>query len=133
MLAVVRVFRTSLVAVPALRRVEPASTSAPVAGTTWTWVARGGRKAPSALQATSTGFAPRLLAAVSAALTNGVTPLAEIPTTTSPPRTRARTARRAAARPVIPDDVDPRHRWDRPLHAPGHTQVDFEERVEFRR
>jgi Xaa-Pro dipeptidase len=29
--------------------------------------------------------------------------------------------------------VDPRHRWDRPLPAPGHTQVDFEERVDFRR
>jgi Xaa-Pro aminopeptidase len=29
--------------------------------------------------------------------------------------------------------VDPRHRWDRPLQAPGHTQVDFEERVDFRR
>jgi Xaa-Pro aminopeptidase len=29
--------------------------------------------------------------------------------------------------------IDPRHRWDRPLQAPGHTQVDFEERVDFRR
>jgi len=29
--------------------------------------------------------------------------------------------------------VDPRHRWDRPLQAPGHMQVDFEERVDFRR
>src|SRR2546426_1594153 len=28
---------------------------------------------------------------------------------------------------------DPRHRWDRPLQAPGHMQVDFEERVDFRR
>ena len=28
---------------------------------------------------------------------------------------------------------DPRHRWDRPLPAPGHMQVDFEERVDFRR
>ena len=37
------------------------------------------------------------------------------------------------ARPVTADDVDPRHRWDRPLQAPGHTQVDFEERVDFRR
>src|SRR5438876_872424 len=36
-------------------------------------------------------------------------------------------------RPVTADDVDPRHRWDRPLQAPGHTQVDFEERVDFRR
>ena len=30
-------------------------------------------------------------------------------------------------------DVDPGHRWDRPLQAPGHMQVDFEERVDFRR
>jgi Xaa-Pro aminopeptidase len=34
---------------------------------------------------------------------------------------------------VSPDDVNPRHRWDRPLQAPGHMQVDFEERVDFRR
>jgi Xaa-Pro aminopeptidase len=32
-----------------------------------------------------------------------------------------------------PDDVDPSYRWDRPLQAPGRTQVDFEERVDFRR
>ena len=37
------------------------------------------------------------------------------------------------ARPVSAEDVDPRHRWDRPLQAPGHMQVDFEERVDFRR
>ena len=37
------------------------------------------------------------------------------------------------ARPVTAEDVDPRYRWDRPLQAPGHTQVDFEERVDFRR
>src|SRR5256886_7224613 len=34
---------------------------------------------------------------------------------------------------VMPAEVDPRHRWDRPLQAPGHMQVDFEERVDFRR
>jgi Xaa-Pro aminopeptidase len=34
---------------------------------------------------------------------------------------------------VSADPVDPRHRWDRPLQAPGHMQVDFEERVDFRR
>jgi Xaa-Pro dipeptidase len=34
---------------------------------------------------------------------------------------------------VRTDDIDPHHRWDRPLQAPGHTQVDFEERVDFRR
>jgi Xaa-Pro dipeptidase len=37
------------------------------------------------------------------------------------------------ARPVTAADVDPRYRWDRPLQAPGHMQVDFEERVDFRR
>ncbi len=46
-----------------------------------------------------------------------------------------RMARRNASEPTIvrPDDIDPHHRWDRPLQAPGHTQVDFEERVNFRR
>jgi len=34
---------------------------------------------------------------------------------------------------VRPDDIDPQHGWDRPLQAPGHMQVDFEERVNFRR
>src|SRR5207247_17409 len=34
---------------------------------------------------------------------------------------------------VTPDAVDPRYAWDRPLQAPGHMQVDFEERVDFRR
>jgi len=27
---------------------------------------------------------------------------------------------------VRPDDVDPHHNWQRPIGAPGHTQVDFE-------
>jgi Xaa-Pro aminopeptidase len=40
--------------------------------------------------------------------------------------------------PAIPkasndNGIDPGHRWDRPIHAPGHTQVDFEARVDFRR
>src|SRR5207237_9096311 len=35
--------------------------------------------------------------------------------------------------PVDEDDLDPGHRWHRPLQAPGITQVDFEERVDFRR
>jgi Xaa-Pro aminopeptidase len=34
---------------------------------------------------------------------------------------------------IRPDDIDPKHRWDRPLQAPGRTQVDFEERIDFRR
>jgi Xaa-Pro aminopeptidase len=42
-------------------------------------------------------------------------------------------ARRAQPKKVRPDDIDPHHRWDRPLQAPGRTQVDFEERVDFRR
>ena len=35
--------------------------------------------------------------------------------------------------PVDEDDLKPGHRWNRPLQAPGITQVDFEERVDFRR
>jgi Xaa-Pro aminopeptidase len=44
-------------------------------------------------------------------------------------------ARKKSPEPTIvrPDDIDPHHRFDRPLQAPGHTQVDFEERVDFRR
>ncbi|MDB6042696.1 MAG: aminopeptidase family protein [Gammaproteobacteria bacterium] len=34
---------------------------------------------------------------------------------------------------VRPSDIDPHHNWDRPLQAPGQMQVDFEERVNFRR
>jgi Xaa-Pro aminopeptidase len=41
--------------------------------------------------------------------------------------------RRPEPKIVRPDDIDPKHRWDRPLQAPGRTQVDFEERVDFRR
>src|SRR3989442_12527345 len=39
----------------------------------------------------------------------------------------------AEPRRVTPDAVDQRHAWDRPVQAPGHMQVDFEERVDFRR
>ena len=34
---------------------------------------------------------------------------------------------------IRPDDIDPHHDWKRPLQAPGHMSVDFEERVNFRR
>src|SRR6187431_298619 len=34
---------------------------------------------------------------------------------------------------ILDDDIDPHHQWKRPLQAPGHTQVNFEERVNFRR
>src|SRR5690349_22896420 len=32
--------------------------------------------------------------------------------------------------PVDEDDLKPGHRWNRPLQAPGITQVDFEERID---
>ncbi len=34
---------------------------------------------------------------------------------------------------ILPDHIDPRHKWDRPISALGHMNVDFEERVNFRR
>jgi Xaa-Pro aminopeptidase len=45
----------------------------------------------------------------------------------------AKKERRTEPRVVTPGDVDPRHDWDRPIQAPGRMQVDFEERVDFRR
>src|ERR671937_1058795 len=45
----------------------------------------------------------------------------------------AKKARAPQPKQVRPDDIDAHHRWDRPLQAPGRTQVDFEERVDFRR
>jgi Xaa-Pro dipeptidase len=44
-------------------------------------------------------------------------------------------AKKKASEPKIikPDDIDPHYKWDRPIGAPGHTQVDFEERINFRR
>jgi len=34
---------------------------------------------------------------------------------------------------ITPEDIRPRWDWDRPIAAPGKTNVDFEERVDFRR
>src|SRR3977135_3866369 len=34
---------------------------------------------------------------------------------------------------IRPADIHPHHNWKRPRHAPGHPQVDFEERINFRR
>ncbi len=34
---------------------------------------------------------------------------------------------------ITPDDIDPGYNWDRAIPAPGHTGVDFEERINFRR
>ena len=98
MLAVVSVLSTSLVAVPALSRVEPASTSGPGDGAMT--IGRPARRSAApigrALHWTRMVPAPRAAAVVSAPCTNAVTPLAEMPTTTSPRRTRARTTRAAA-------------------------------------
>src|SRR5436309_15141522 len=94
MVAVVRVLRTSFVAVPALSRVEAASTSGPGAGA-MTTSARAPRVG-GGLQATSTVRAPRRRAVASAARTNGVTSLAETHTTTSTGSTRVPTARAEA-------------------------------------
>ncbi|MGY9002029.1 MAG: M24 family metallopeptidase [Rhodospirillales bacterium] len=34
---------------------------------------------------------------------------------------------------IKPSDIDPGYHWDRAIPAPGHSAVDFEERVNFRR
>jgi Xaa-Pro aminopeptidase len=34
---------------------------------------------------------------------------------------------------ITPQDIEPGWKWDRPIAAPGHGGVDFEERVDFRR
>src|SRR3990167_7155721 len=56
---------------------------------------------------------------------------------TEPPRSgeshMAGKRRSVEPQSLPPDALDPRHRWDRPLQAPGHMQVDFEERGDFRR
>jgi Xaa-Pro aminopeptidase len=41
--------------------------------------------------------------------------------------------RTSEAPDVLVDPADPNHRWERPLQAPGRMQVDFEERLDFRR
>ena len=48
-------------------------------------------------------------------------------------RKPAPTPKPMTPKPATSDAIDPRHRWDRPLQAPGHMPVDFEERVDFRR
>src|SRR5688572_10033897 len=57
--------------------------------------------------------------------------MARKPTPTT--REAANAAGSANGHAAAGDDANPRHRWDRPLQAPGHMQVDFEERVDFRR
>ena len=79
--AVVSMLRTILVAVPALRRVEPAMTSGPTAGA----IVRSTNVCSSVRgsQVTKMIFEPARRARVSAPRTNGVMPLADTPMTTS--------------------------------------------------
>jgi Xaa-Pro aminopeptidase len=49
------------------------------------------------------------------------------------PRVKTKKSKLVEPKVIRLDDVNPDHRWHRPLQAPGHTQVDFEERVDFRR
>src|SRR5215468_4849707 len=81
--AVVSVLSASFVAVPALSRVEPASTSGPTRRAITKAAAPRGTPG---LHVTSTESAPRRRASASAARTKRVTPLAAMPTTTSPAR-----------------------------------------------
>src|SRR5438874_2369351 len=84
MLAVVSVLSTSLVAVPALSRVEPARTSGPGAGAMTTFALTPRAR----LHVTITVRAPARRAAASPPRTSGVTPRADTPPTTSPARAR---------------------------------------------
>src|ERR1051325_6470588 len=76
------VLRTSLVAVPAFRRVEPVSTSGPVIGLITTSHVSA-RTLGGVAQVRSTVLAPSVCALPSAARTYGVVPLAAIPAFTS--------------------------------------------------
>ena len=81
MAPVVSMFSTSLVAVPALSRVDPAITSAPTPGA----IVRSTNvcSSLSGSQVTKTVRAPALRARVSAPRTNWVMPLADTPMTMS--------------------------------------------------
>ena len=83
----VRVLSTSLVAVPAFIRVEPVTTSGP---TSTRMVASQVSRSSlgGSEQVTIAVRAPRVCARESAARTNGVVPLAAMPTTTSSGPTR---------------------------------------------
>src|ERR1041385_9305268 len=79
--AVVSMLSTIFVAVPALRRVDPAITSGPTAGA----IVRSTKVCSSVRgsQVTKIIFEPARRARVSAPRTNGVIPLADTPITTS--------------------------------------------------
>src|SRR5215475_1149870 len=83
-------FSTSFCAVPALRRVDPATISGPT--TTETSCSAMRDNSESGTETTQTVRDPATAAASSAPTTNGVRPLALTPTTASRELTRARTA-----------------------------------------
>ena len=63
--------------------------------------------------------------------------MARKPKKPEPKRIKASSIDPKRAVKTAPDGLynpaDPGHRWERPLQAPGRMQVDFEERIDFRR
>ena len=118
MAMVVSMFSTILVAVPALSRVDPVSTSGPTLGamirSTKFW-----RSAPGQ-QVTKMMRRPLLRARVSAPRTNGVRPLAETPTTTSFFVGRSRAIARAPFLVVV---LDAFLRLEDRVLAAGHDRL----------
>jgi hypothetical protein len=111
-------FKASFVAVPALSRVEPASTSGPTSRRTTRSAmrARPGRR----LQVTRIVRAPRRRAPSSAPRTKGVTELAETPMTRSPSRTAPALrapARRSSSAPSRARNTAPAATRDDGAHA----------------
>jgi len=80
---VVNRFKSNLVAVPAFNRVEPVNTSGPRFGATTTVGRRARGIFSQGLKQIKIVVARRFLASTKAPQTNGVVPLAAIPTTTS--------------------------------------------------
>src|ERR1039458_5449997 len=100
--AVLIMFRTSLVAVPAFMRVEPATISGPVSGVMAICTARANSE--SGVQLMPAVTAPRRRASAIAPSTYGVRPLAAIPTSTSrgvKPRSRRSCAPMAGSSSVV--------------------------------
>ena len=113
-----------MVASPAFMRVEPASTSGPGRGATRT--SASARSAAEGAHVTAMVRAPRRRASRRAASANGVTPLAQIPHTTSrgPTRRRPRARRASSARSSAPSTARQSARWPpaiTPTTCPGDT------------
>ena len=111
-------FSTILVAVPALRRVEPAISSGPTAGA----ICRSTKFCSSepGQQVTKMIFAPALRARVRPPRTNGVMPLADTPMTTSAAEAQPADAAGAFFVVVLDAFLGLEHR----LLAAGHDRLD---------